>query len=100
VDLPEPLSAAAAEPLVGSFADEKGNVLRVAREGKATKATITWAGRPGLRTNAFLVAGREGAEGTVALFEWSATTPLEVKMGPDGKAAELAIGGQRFVRRP
>ncbi len=103
VDLPEPLGAAAAELLVGSFTDEKGNVLTVVRERKATKATITWAGRPGLRTNAFLVAGapgREGAQGTVALFEWTAATPVEVKMGPNGKAAELAVGGQRFVRKP
>jgi CubicO group peptidase (beta-lactamase class C family) len=62
---PEPLTADAAAPLLGTYEDDRGTKLTIERRSATTHATFEYA--TGQRSRAFI--GR-GDEGDLALWDW------------------------------
>jgi hypothetical protein len=93
-ELPQPVPAALAQAVVGTF-DDSGNKLVVEERAGVMRATIHWARGPVTRA----VLGVD-ASGDLVLYEWTAVTKVKVDREGRKPARVLSLaGGGRYRRQ-
>lgn len=97
-DLPEPVDAKLAAALVGTYDSEGGRRLTIRQAGRALRVEILWSpgNADGPVTRAVL--GADQPDG-VLLYEWSASTPLQVSRDAAGGVDTVTLGSDRYRRQ-
>jgi hypothetical protein len=91
------LDAELVRALAGGYKDASGTTLVIEADGKVTRALIHWSAPRGPVTRAVLGLDDRGK---VILYEWTATTPIEIARAGREPVSRVSIVGRHFQRVP
>jgi hypothetical protein len=94
---PRPLDAELLRALVGGYEASNGTTLVIEADGKVTRAMIHWFAPRGPVTRAVLGLDDQGK---VILYEWTATTKIEIVRAAGEPVSSVSILGRHFRRVP
>jgi CubicO group peptidase (beta-lactamase class C family) len=95
--LPGVVDAKLASALAGSYADDNGVKLMVELDGLAVRTRIEWVPGNDQAPITHALLGVEGKNDLV-FYEWTSTTPVEVKRRGRDPVTEIKIGSHRYRR--